>query len=89
MAVFIDSILLNEGDSWEWVYKGDDNNAYFSEPNQSVGDQISWTRSVQNFNPTDFGWADATSSHWIQDGIAIFFAKDSKYYRQYFNYEWV
>ena len=88
-AIFIDSILLNEGDSWEWVYKGDDNNAYFSEPNQSVGDRIGWTRSVQNFNPTDFGWADATSSHWIQDGIAIFFAKDSKYYRQYFNFEWV
>ncbi|MDA7436555.1 hypothetical protein N8654_02600 [Synechococcus sp. AH-601-B19] len=87
MAIFIDSILLDEGDSWEWVYKGDDNNTYFSEPNQSVGDQISWTRSVQNFNPTDFGWADATSSHWIQDGIAIFFAKDSKYYRQYFNFE--
>jgi len=83
MAIFINSILLDDNNG-DWLYEGSDNNVYFSQSNQLVGDIMSWSRPVQNFNPTDFGWDDVTAARWIDGGKELYFAKDSRYYRQYF-----
>jgi len=86
MAITISSILLKNG-SDNWFYKGSDNKVYSSQSNQFVGDIMSWGTAFENFDPNEFSWADLVASHYIENGNALYFAKGSKYYRQYFQYE--